>query len=462
MTKRKSKSNHARHPHKRGSANSTLSPTSSSTASLAELQTDVKIDGSKGEGGGQIVRTSIALASVLDVSLKIIKIRYNRSKPGLQAQHLEGVNLVSKVANSELKGACFGSQTFVLEKSERQEDEDLSLPIESKISTAGAVSLVLQAALPVIVRFLKPSEEDTVPTTVLQLHGGTCVPFAPTSYYVMHVLVPNLKHFGLDITYEVIKHGYYPRGGGLAYVTCSKQNCIESSAAKESDTADNKKSLRPWTVTQRGDLVAVKGIIAISGNSEEREEIAQVARLEMIRGYRRGLNEFCESCPFTEADVSIEYDKPDGNLEKHRKNDMNLCITVYAETSNQVRLGSSTVWSRKDLRNLVDGNSDRSKQRRMDLSASCLEAVAQATVTLMEEFCTNIRSGAVVDEHMADQLFIWMAMANGRSIVTIPKPTMHVKSVIDVLREFGVEVSLQEETDDRYRVECVGKSLCLY
>ena len=161
----------------------------------------IEIDGSYGEGGGQIVRTSVALSAVTGKSVLIKKIRQGRPKPGLAAQHAQGIKTLGQICNAEIKGAEPGSS------------EVLFCPQEIcggnrrvEIGTAGSVTLLMQCLLPALLHAEK--------RTSLHVQGGTDVQWSPTVDYFKHVFLPALSLFGAKASLQLLRRGYYPRGQG--------------------------------------------------------------------------------------------------------------------------------------------------------------------------------------------------------------------------------------------------------
>lgn len=165
----------------------------------------ILIDGSCLEGGGQIVRTSIALSSITGKPCEIFNIRKGRKNPGLQAQHLKGIEAAAKLCEAELKNAKIGSQTIEF------------IPKKIKggyfsidVGTAGSISLVLQTlVLPAI-----HAEEEVV----LEIIGGTDVPWSPNIEYFQEVFCRNIEKMGIEIESDILKYGFYPKGGGKVKV----------------------------------------------------------------------------------------------------------------------------------------------------------------------------------------------------------------------------------------------------
>lgn len=159
----------------------------------------IEIDGSI--GGGQILRTSLSLSMITQKPFKIINIRKTRSNPGLQHQHLTAVNSAQKICDAEVKGN-------ILHSTELEFNPNKIIPdnYEFNIGTAGSTTLVLQTLLPALINADKHS--------TIAITGGTENPMAPPSYDFKHLFLGQLKHLGIQTELEIIKHGYYPKGGG--------------------------------------------------------------------------------------------------------------------------------------------------------------------------------------------------------------------------------------------------------
>jgi len=165
----------------------------------------LKIDGSYGEGGGQIVRSAISLSCITKTPILIENIRKNRRVPGLRPQHLTAIKLLSKICNAEVQGLNAGS-TAIKFIPKNLENNTLS----EDIGTAGSISLILQVLIPAVSISKKSLE--------LSIIGGTDVPWSPTSNYTKYVLSEAYSRMGINFSMEITKRGYYPKGGGLVKV----------------------------------------------------------------------------------------------------------------------------------------------------------------------------------------------------------------------------------------------------
>ncbi len=161
----------------------------------------IEIDGSFGEGGGQIVRTAVALSAVTGKPVRITRIRQGRSKPGLAAQHARAITALAAICDARTSGATPGSSEIVFTPGEIRGGRH-----RVEIGTAGSVTLLMQCLLPALLRADAPSS--------LQIHGGTDVQWSPAVDYFKNVFLPALSFFGARVSLEVLQRGYYPRGQG--------------------------------------------------------------------------------------------------------------------------------------------------------------------------------------------------------------------------------------------------------
>ena len=159
------------------------------------------IDGSAGEGGGQILRTSLALSLVTGRPFRIESIRAGRKKPGLLRQHLTAVHAAAAVSGARVSGGELGSPTLSFEPSRVQSGE-----YRLAVGTAGSATLVLQTILPALLFAGKPSR--------LTLEGGTHNPYAPPFDFLANAFLPVIRRIGARVTVRLETYGFYPAGGG--------------------------------------------------------------------------------------------------------------------------------------------------------------------------------------------------------------------------------------------------------
>ncbi|MCS7283508.1 MAG: RNA 3'-terminal phosphate cyclase [Anaerolineae bacterium] len=202
----------------------------------------LEIDGSIGEGGGQVLRTALTLSVLTGRPVEIRNIRAGRPNPGLQPQHLTAVHAAAAICQAELEGAALGSQTlrFIPRSQPRSGEYVFDVTEVAGRGSAGAVGLVFQTLfLPLA---LVPGESLVV------LRGGTHVPWAPSVDYLQEVFLPTVARMGLDAEIDLVAWGFYPIGGGEARVRIRGRPG----------------PLTPLTLTERGSARKVRGRTVVS------------------------------------------------------------------------------------------------------------------------------------------------------------------------------------------------------
>ncbi|WP_311222629.1 MULTISPECIES: RNA 3'-terminal phosphate cyclase [unclassified Acidovorax] len=161
----------------------------------------ITLDGSHGEGGGQILRTGLALSMVTGQPLSIDRIRAGRPKPGLMRQHLTCVQAAAQVCGGQAKGAELGSQALQFTPGAVQAGD-----YTFAIAGAGSCLLVLQTVLPALMLADAPSQ--------VQLSGGTHNPMAPPFDFLQQAFAPLVRRLGVGLDLSLRRRGFYPAGGG--------------------------------------------------------------------------------------------------------------------------------------------------------------------------------------------------------------------------------------------------------
>ncbi len=164
------------------------------------------IDGSQGEGGGQILRSSLALALVTGQAVRIERIRAGRRKPGLMRQHLTAVQAAAAIGAAEVEGAELRASELTFRPGRVTPGE-----YHFAVGTAGSATLVLQTVLPALLIASGPSR--------LTLDGGTHNPFAPPFDFLQRAFLPLLNRMGPTVEATLERPGFYPAGGGRFTVT---------------------------------------------------------------------------------------------------------------------------------------------------------------------------------------------------------------------------------------------------
>ncbi len=199
------------------------------------------IDGSHGEGGGQILRSALTLAAITGDTVCLENIRANRDKPGLRPQHLTAVRAAAIICNARLEGAELNSQTLTFAPQTPTQAGNYVFDVNDVASSgsAGAMTLVLQTALLPLALADGPSR--------LILRGGTAVPMSPPAHYIEHVYLPTLFEMGVQARLAHRLWGFYPQGGGELDVEIA-----------------GRATLRPLDLTERGTPERVDGAACVA------------------------------------------------------------------------------------------------------------------------------------------------------------------------------------------------------
>jgi len=188
----------------------------------------IELDGSEGEGGGQILRSALALSILTKKPFKIIHIRANRKQPGLRPQHAACIKAAAQICGGFYKGGSVGSSVLFFEPGEVKAGT-----YTFGIGTAGATGLVLHTLyLPLALSGTEPSN--------LTITGGTHVPLSPCYHYNAITWAGHLRRIGINIELEMTRPGFYPRGGGEIRATiqpCSRVNRLHLTKCPELTTA---------------------------------------------------------------------------------------------------------------------------------------------------------------------------------------------------------------------------------
>lgn len=192
----------------------------------------IEIDGSFGEGGGQILRTSLTLSALTNKPFLIYNIRANRPKPGLQRQHLTAVKVVKTLTNAETKGDELNSTKLEFKPRGIVESGDFFFDI----STAGSITLIIQTILPLMLnRKIK-----------IRIRGGTDVPKSPSIDYIRFTFLDILRRISITAKVELLRRGHYPEGGGEVVIS------------------DVKGDPHEFNLTDPGKLLKIEGISHVS------------------------------------------------------------------------------------------------------------------------------------------------------------------------------------------------------
>jgi len=202
----------------------------------------ITIDGSEGEGGGQMVRNACALSLVTGEPFRIENIRAKRSKPGLMRQHVTAVEAAAVISGSECTGLAVGASELTFRPGQVVPGE-----YHFAVGTAGSTSLVLQTVLMPLALADAPSR--------LVLEGGTHNMLAPPFDFIERVFLPVINRMGPQVSARIVRHGFYPRGGGrieidIAPAPLTPIHCL-SRGARIGQAAEVVFSALPFEIAER-------------------------------------------------------------------------------------------------------------------------------------------------------------------------------------------------------------------
>lgn len=213
----------------------------------------IEIDASFGEGGGQILRSALALSVITGQAMRLTRVRARRPQPGLKPQHLKAIEAAARISAARVEGAAPGSQTLRFEPAELK-----SGSYDFDIGTAGSVSLLLQTLC------LPLSFADG--PSGLTLRGGTHVPWSPCYHYLQWQWLPYLAEAGYHVACSLERAGFYPPGGGLLHATITPS-----------------RPRTPLRLTRRGRLLRIRGLSAVGRLDRS---IAERQRRQAVDGLR--------------------------------------------------------------------------------------------------------------------------------------------------------------------------------
>ncbi len=323
----------------------------------------IRIDGSHGEGGGQIVRTALALSCITGRPFEIYNIREGRKKPGLMPQHLTCVRAARTISGAVVEGDELGSARLSFSPGEVSGGK-YRFDVSETRGSAGSVSLVIQSILP-------PLSLAKEGSTVM-IKGGTHVEWSPTIHYLRDVLFPLLSKIGIEVSLEIERWGWYPRGGGSVYLHIRPA-----------------KRLSPIEMTERGKLTRITALSAVSNLP------VSIAKRQCDRGL----------CLLQENGLDAEIE-----IVEAPSPGKGTLFFILSEFEN-IRAGFSALGA----------------------IGKRAEEVAEEAV---RNFLNFFHSEGALDPHLADQVIPYLALAEGTSTFTTSRITRHLLTNIWVTRIF--------------------------
>ncbi len=294
----------------------------------------IQIDGSQGEGGGQILRTALALSMITGQAFELTNIRAGRKKPGLMRQHLVCVQASQQISQAYLEGAELHSQRLYFAPQHVQSGK-----YQFQIGSAGSTTLVLQTLLPTLLLQKGVSE--------LTISGGTHNPLAPTADFIEHCFLPTLAKLGIESEFKLNKAGFFPIGAGEIQI-----------------------KIQPWQhqnklcLLERGDLQRTEAFAAVLNLPEQ----AQIVQRELAT-----LNN------------GLKLDKQQQFFLKGISQGNTVYVQIKSTHHNQ--LFTALGEKRKSAEQISDHLAEQVKQ--------------------------YLKSHAAVDEYLADQLLLPLALGQG-------------------------------------------------
>jgi len=226
----------------------------------------IHIDGSQGEGGGQIVRSSLALSMVTGKPVSIDRVRAGREKPGLMRQHLTAVRAAKEISGATVTGDAIGSSTLTFHPGEVVPGE-----YHFAVGTAGSATLVLQTVLPPLLIAEHSSR--------LILEGGTHNPWAPPWDFVQQSYLPLINRMGPRVSATLERPGFFPAGGGRFVIEIEPRKTTEPNA--DPAVTPQPGFLSGLTLLERGDIRSRRGRVLLSNLPEHiaQRELDELRRL---------------------------------------------------------------------------------------------------------------------------------------------------------------------------------------
>ena len=347
----------------------------------------MQIDGALLEGGGQVIRSSLSLAWLVGSRpLRLHSIRAGRPKPGLANQHLVGARLTATLGGRTLTGDYKGSTEMLA--SPRQTGVSLPASLEAAAETAGATTLMLQAALPPLL-FCASGRE-------LSLRGGTEVGHSPPVAHTMLVLAPLLELMGVTLDVRVEGRGFND-GGALG------QLLVKASARAP--------TLKPLDLTSRGAPSSLKGLVAATDAATGRALLEALEKALFAVEALRDLESIALRLEAPAAEENAGGGKGGGGKGGGGKGKGKGGKPRKAEVSVQLALTTDTGC-------VLSANVGRSLRCGDDEAAQ--SAIDECCNHLCTELSKVLASGACACEHTSDQLVVYMALAKGTSRLRAP------------------------------------------
>lgn len=317
------------------------------------------IDGSHGEGGGQILRAAVALSVITNTPVEIVNIRSNRPDPGIKPQHYVAIKSIEELCGGESTDLEIGSSHLVFKPGEIRGGN-----YKFDIGTAGSITLVLQACLLSALKTHKP--------ITIHVKGGTDVRWAPSWDYFNYVFLFLLQKMGVSVNVQLVKRGYYPKGGGEGALTINPSTGIH-----------------PLCLDEKQVFTTVDGVIHSANLPEDVSTRMKHAAIKILM--KKNLS----------ANIRVD-DKPALST--------GIGITLWMRSDDSI-LGSTMLGERGVPAEKIGGDAASNLIKDMD-------------------------SGANIDEYAFDQILPYLAIARKGSTCVVREISNHAKTNIWLVKQF--------------------------
>ncbi|MBN1931259.1 MAG: RNA 3'-phosphate cyclase [Desulfobacterales bacterium] len=324
----------------------------------------ITIDGSQKSGSGTIVRDAVAFSVLMGKNLCLKNIRAKRAKPGLRAQHLKGIEASAQFCSASYKGLRIGSKEISFMPGQSLKGGNFIWDI----GTAGSTTMLALNVIPLTIFADEP--------TIFKVSGGLFQDFAPSVYHLKYVLLPILSKMGIDCRLEIIQPGYVPKGNGKIEVK----------------SFPIKTKLKPINRIDQGKIIEIKGI-ALSSELKFRKVSERMAQQCLKTLNAKGYH----------VDIDVIYDSKEKPYYQGSPIQAGAALAVWARTDTGCLIGS-------------------------DIAGALGRPAEFIGEKVAENLIEDLKTGAAVDRHSADQLIPFAALAEGSSVYLIPKMTEHVEA----------------------------------
>jgi RNA 3'-phosphate cyclase len=364
------------------------------------------VDGSFGEGGGQILRNAMCFSMVMQVPIHVTRIRAGRRIPGLRPQHSATIKILSEVCSAQVKGAEVGSTELSFSPG----------PVRSthgtfNLETAASIPLVLQAIVPAISLMASDPYE-------MEIVGGTDVPWSPTSDYLRIVVAAAMRAVGISFSLEITRRGYYPNGGGrvrFRIEPCGRVGALQLSSRRDVERAGG----------AEGTILLTSRCGRLPASVAERQARAAAAVLRALEGGEGGKG---------------KGEGGAGAVTTTRRRTTTIEDDVRLEES--ISPGSSILVSYVEEGCYIGGDS-------IGARGKLAEVVGREAAS---KFLAAFNSGARIDGHLADMLAPLLCLSEAPSAVVVPFATEHLRTSLHVAAQF---------TAATYTLEPAGEAMLL-